>query len=47
MDPIHGRDEYQEDMMHGVIRGDDFIVGDVTNQFLNESCDEDESQHRR
>ena len=45
MDPIHGRDEYHEDVMHGVIRGDDILVGDidVTNQFLNESGEGDES----
>ena len=45
MDPIHDKDEYQEDVMHGVIRGDDILVGDinVTNQFLNESGEGDES----
>ena len=46
MDPTHGRDEYQEDMMHGFIRGDEFIVGDVANQFLNESGEGDESLSR-
>ena len=43
MDPTHGRDEYQEDMMQGFIRGNEFIVGDVTNQYLNESGEGDES----
>ena len=42
MDPTHGRDEYEEDMMHGFIRGDEF-VGDVTNQYLNQSGEGDES----
>ena len=42
MDPTHGRDEYQEDTMHGFIRGDEF-VGDVTNQYLNQSGEGDES----
>ena len=42
MDPTHGRDEYQEDMMQGFIRGDEF-VGDVTNQYLNQSREGDES----
>ena len=42
MDPTDGRDEYHEDMMHGFIRGDEF-VGDVTNQYLNQSGEGDES----
>lgn len=42
MDPTHGRDEYNEDMMQGFIRGDEF-VGDVTNQYLNQSGEGDES----
>ena len=42
MDPTHGRDEYEEDMMHGFIRWDEF-VGDVTNQYLNQSGEGDES----
>jgi hypothetical protein len=42
MDPTQGRDKYEEDMMHGFIRGDEF-VGDVTNQYLNQSGEGDES----
>ena len=42
MDPTHGRDEYNEDMMHGFIRGDGF-AGDVTNEYLNQSGEGDES----
>ena len=42
MDPTHGRDEYNEDMMQGFIRGDEF-VGDVTNEYLNRSGEGDES----
>ena len=42
MDPTHGRDEYNEDMMQGFIRGDGF-VGDVTNEYLNQSGEGDES----
>ena len=42
MDPTDGRDEYHEDMMHGFIHGDEF-VGDVTNQYLNQSGEGDES----
>ena len=42
MDPTHGRDEYHEDTMHGFIHGDKF-VGDVANQYLNESGEGDES----
>ena len=42
MDPTHGRDEYNEDMMHGFIRGDEF-VGDVTNEYPNQSGEGDAS----
>jgi hypothetical protein len=42
MDPTHGRDEYNEDMMQGFIRGDEF-GGDVTNEYLNQSGEGDES----
>ena len=42
MDPTDGRDEYHEDMMQGFIRGDEF-GGDVTNQYLNQSDEGDES----
>ena len=42
MDPTNGRDEYNEDMMQGFIRGDEF-VGDVTNEYLNQSGEGDES----
>ena len=42
MDPTHGRDEYNEDTMHGLIRGDGF-AGDVTNEYLNQSGEGDES----
>ena len=42
MDPTHGRDEYNEDMMQGFIRGDGF-AGDVTNEYLNQSGEGDES----
>ena len=41
MDPTR-RDEYNEDMMQGFIRGDEF-VGDVTNEYLNQSGEGDES----
>ena len=40
MDPTR-RDEYNEDMMQDMIRGDDDI--DVTNQYLNQSGEGDES----
>ena len=44
MDPTHGRDEYNEDTMHGFIRGDEFVGDiDVTHQYLNDSGDGDES----
>jgi len=42
MDPTHGGDEYNEDMMQGFIRGDGF-AGDFTNQYLNQSGEGDES----
>ena len=42
MDPTHGRDEYNEDTMHGLIRGDGF-AGDVTNEYLNQSGEGDDS----
>ena len=42
MDPPFRRDEYNEDMIHGVIRGE-FIGGDVAKEFLNESGEGDES----
>ena len=36
MEP-HSRDENQEDIIAGMIRGEEVIVGDVTKQFLNDS----------
>ena len=36
MEP-HGRDENQEDIIAGMIRGEEVIVDDVTEQFLNDS----------
>jgi hypothetical protein len=39
--PFH-RDEYNENMIHGVIRGE-FIGGDVAKELLNESGEGDES----
>ena len=44
MEP-QGRDQNQEDILEGIIRGDD--VGDVTAQFLNASGEGDESLGRR
>ena len=46
MDPGLGRDDYQENIMAGFIRGDEVIVGDVTKQFLNDSGEGDESLSR-
>ena len=44
MDPTYGRDEYREDEMLGLIRGDDFLGDiDVTRQYLNNSGEGDES----
>ena len=42
MDPTHGRDEHQEEILNDMIRGrgDDI---DVTMQFLNDSGEGDES----
>ena len=42
----HGRDENQEDIIADMIRGDEVIVRDVTEQFLNESGEGDESLNR-
>ena len=42
----HGRDENQEDIIADMIRGEEVIVGDVTEQFLNESGEGDESLNR-
>jgi len=44
MEP-HGRDENQEDIMEGMIRGEE-AVGDVTTEFLNNSGEGDESLNR-
>ena len=45
MEP-HGRDENQEDIIAGMIRGEEVIVDDVTEQFLNDSGEGDESLNR-
>lgn len=45
MDPTHGRDDYQDDLIQGFIRGDE-DVGDVAKQFLNDSGEGDESLSR-
>ena len=42
----HGRDKDQEDIIADMIRGEEVIVGDVTEQFLNESGEGDESLNR-
>jgi hypothetical protein len=44
MEP-HGRDENQEDIIAGMIRGEE-AVGDVTTEFLNNSGEGDESLNR-
>jgi len=44
MEP-HGRDENQEDIIAGMIRGEE-AVGDVTAEFLNNSGEGDESLNR-
>ena len=45
MEP-HGRYENQEDIIAGMIRGEEVIVDDVTEQFLNDSGEGDESLNR-
>ena len=41
MEP-HGRDDNQEDIIAGMIRGEEVIVDDVTEQFLNDCWGEGE-----
>ena len=41
----HGRDENQENILEGMISGEE--VGDVTSQFLNNSGEGDETLNRR
>jgi len=45
MEP-HGTYENYEDIMQDMIRGEEGIGGDVTEQFLNESGEGDESLNR-
>ena len=45
MEP-HGRDQDKEDILEGMIRGDD-VGDDVTMEFLNASGEGDESLGRR